>query len=50
MHVTRMLAVKLLRRQEWGGRAVAPLPRRRGALSPARRRRLAAPHSSLSRA
>ena len=40
MHLARTLAVKLLRRQDWGRRAVAP-PRRRGALSPARKRRFA---------
>jgi hypothetical protein len=40
MHLARTLAVKLLRRQEWGRRALA-LPRRRGALSPARKRRFA---------
>jgi hypothetical protein len=40
MHLARTLAVKLLRRQEWGRRALA-LPRRRVALSPARKRRFA---------
>jgi hypothetical protein len=49
MHLARTLTLKLLRRQEWGRRAVA-LTRRRGALSPARRRRLATSPGGLSRA
>jgi len=40
MHLARTLAVKLLRRQDWGRRAVALRPRR-GPLSPARKRRFA---------
>jgi hypothetical protein len=39
MHLSRNVTLKLLKRQEWGRRPVVPLARRRGALSPARRRR-----------
>ena len=46
MHLARMLTLKLLRRQEWGRRALAPLPRPRSTVSPARRRRFAGPKGS----
>jgi hypothetical protein len=39
MHLSRMLTLKLLKRQEWGRRPVAQVPRRRSALSSLRQRR-----------
>jgi len=39
MHPSRTLALKLLRRQEWGRRAEPRLPRRRSALGALRPRR-----------
>jgi hypothetical protein len=39
MYLSRMVTLKLLKRQEWGRRPPAPAPRRRSALSSLRVRR-----------